>query len=287
MKSKKERIPRKFKKANKIQRLNQSFYYRIVEVGKHIYKTLHEGPNGIKYFDNKPFRDALNFQLSQIKSSNKLYLEKKYDWGTKCTLVQSKKRNYHFKNNRVYTGWGEPTNLTKLVCVRNNSTGKVLKLRKGTFNEDLYTYISKQEYKSTLIRKPFKSTKKAIKIDLARTGMSADWEVIPDELTTITFREKGIEYEAEVWKRNPGMVKERRRKLKLPKKERTIKIYEDISREINYDKYRDPNFSPYKCPPIRNEGMKIDKLTRKMVKEKRRLHQIVLKSHIKNRKKKR
>lgn len=215
-----------------------------------------------------------------------IYRTEVKSWGNYTVLVYKepkdklpKRFRKRYKADRI--------DLPKLVCLKENSTGKVLKLRKGTFNEDLYTYISKQEYKSALIRKPFKSTKKAIKIDFARTGMSADWEAICPEETTITFREKGEEYEAEVFKVNQGIVRERRRKLKLPKKERTIKIYEDISREINYDKYRDPKFIPYKCPPIRNEGMKVSKLTRKMVKEKKRLHQLVLKSHIKNRKRKR
>lgn len=255
---------------------------------------------GVHYTDSTGLKKVVPFTDEYTKNYQKIirrtsipmckvshiYRTEVKSWGNHTILVYKepkyklpKRFRKKYKTDRV--------DLPKLVCLKENSTDKVLKLRKGTFNEDLYTYISKQEYKSTLIRKPFKSTRKAIKIDLARTGLSADWEVIHDDLITITFREKGIEYEAEVWKRNLGMVRERRRKLKLPKKERTIKIYEDISREINYDKYRDPNFSPYKCPPIRNEGMKIDKLTRKMVKEKRRLHQIVLKSHIKNRKRKR
>lgn len=251
---------------------------------------------GVHYVDNTGLKKVIPLAGERTKNYQKvvrrmgipltsvshIYRTDVKSWGDHTIIVYKEPKNKLLKYKK-----SNPSriDLTKLVCLKDNTSGNVLKLRKGTFNEELYTYISKQEYKSTLPRKVFKQAKKAIKINLGRTGMSANWEPIYPELTTITFREKGIEYEAEIYKRNTGIIRERRRKLKT--QDRYIKIFEDISREVDYDKYTNPEWQRYTCPDAPNLGRKSTKLITLAEKAKKRRHLNVLKSHIKIRKRKR
>jgi hypothetical protein len=110
----------------------------------------------------------LRNSITKLDLDSYLALKAKYHIPGK----KSPSNGLHFFNrldpNRVIVRKPKKQHPNRLVCVRHTQTGEVAKLRKGTFDEILWTYISKGEYKASLLRKPLKTTKKVVRIDSIR-----------------------------------------------------------------------------------------------------------------------
>lgn len=208
----------------------------------------------------KNYQHVLRREGIPIYEVSHIYQTVVKSWGNNTSIVYKEPKyksfKYHYKQpDRV--------DLPKLVCLKDNVTGNVLKLRKGTFNEDLYTYISKQEYKVNLPRKPLESRVKVIKIDLLKTA-----ELTPTE----KFR----------MRKQPKYVTINGKKVLNHK--RMLKIEEDLSIEYNYDRFRDPEYKSYKCPPIKNKGREAYKQSVLQVIAERKRIQNILKEQLRGKK---